>query len=104
MSGCLVPAAPASSWKRSNRSADASEGVADSTAGQEFADQIGELLHPATLPRAFVADVPLTALAALELLQVRPPQQIFTLGVPAEIHVVQPLVVGQKDHLGCQLP
>ena len=73
--------------------AETSERVPNPAGRQFLVDEIGELLHPAAFPRALLADVPLHTLTALGLLQVGSPQQFLALGVPAEVDLVQVLVV-----------
>src|SRR3954468_16036050 len=70
------------------------EGVPDSAGRELYGQEVGQLLNPASLPRALVANVPLSALAALELLQVRAPQHLLGFRMPAEVDVVQAFVVG----------
>lgn len=54
-----------------------SECATDATLGQLRWEQVGVLLHPANLPPGAVADVGLTALAELGLLEVGAPQQVL---------------------------
>ena len=59
-----------------------SEGIADSAVRRHPLDQLGEGRDVAALLAGAVAHVDLAALAALDLLEVRTPEQVLTRGVP----------------------
>ena len=72
---------------------------------------VGELVRqcllkahkPLMLPRRLVAQVQHATLGAFHLLQVRAPQVLFSLGVPAQVDLMQLLIVGEEDDLSPQL-
>ncbi len=69
----------------------------------EALEQLQEGSDLAALEARPVADVAAATLRDLRLLVLRRPEQCLGLGVPAQVHLVQPLVMGQEDDLGREL-
>src|SRR3712207_168969 len=88
-----APSAPTGRHVLPSRRPIFSEGVADPQPRCRGGDQLLQPLDAGPLDVIAVAHVPLTVLAALGLLDLRAPQQLLGLRVPAEVDLVQVLVV-----------
>lgn len=80
-----------------------SEGVADLAIWHGFLEPSQKTVEPLSLPARLVSQVPHTGLAPLGLLNVGPPQPFLGPGVPLEVEIVQPLIVGKEDDLALEL-
>ena len=81
----------------------ASERIPHATIRKLVRQQGLEALKPLLLPGRLVAQVQHATFGPFHLLEVRTPEEILGLRMPAQVHLVQLLIVGEEDDLGAQL-
>src|SRR4051794_26835876 len=79
------------------------ERVAHAQPGRAALDEREQLAHAGALAPAPVAHVPAAGLRALGLLRIRRPEDLLRARMPAEVDLVQAIVVREEDDLGGHL-
>jgi len=77
-----------------------SKGVTDHALGQYLMQQLAELRNDVRLKSVLLPQIASAGLAVLGFVQLGPPKQFLAFRVPAEIDLLQRVVVSQENDLG----